>query len=448
MNTFDVAIIGGGPAGYSAAEKAAKAGLKVILFEKEAVGGVCLNEGCIPTKTLLYTAKLYDSMKTASKYGLYCPEYTYDLSRIMSRKQRVVRKLNAGIRRRLLDSGVTSIYAEAHIVSYTAETVEIRALDETYMAHYLILATGSHSVVPPIEGIDKIDYWSSREALLTDHIPENLLIVGGGVIGMEFASFFTSMGSKVTIVELLPEILAGMDTEIAGLYRQDCEAKGVVFHLDTRIQSVKDHLAVVLHADGKTLEIPFDKILLAAGRKPNLDVIRGLPVVCNNKGVQVTCNMQTSMEHVYACGDITGFSMLAHTAEREAIVAVNHILGIEDAMRYRAIPGVLYASPEVASVGYTQEQLDELNVRYDVKKIPMTYAGRFVVENESFVGLCKVLIDEHDKILGVHILGTPASELIVAAAMAIDQRLTVEQWQKTVFPHPTVAEVMKETLSH
>ena len=448
MNTFDVAIIGGGPAGYSAAEKAAKAGLKVILFEKEAIGGVCLNEGCIPTKTLLHTAKLYDSMKSASKYGLYCPEFTYDLSRIMSRKLRVVRKLNAGIRRRLLDGGVTSIYSEAHIESYTVDAVQIRALDEMYSARYLILASGSHSVIPPIEGIEKVDYWSSREALQTDHIPDHLLIVGGGVIGMEFASFFTSMGSKVTVVEMMPEILAGMDTEIACLYRQDCESKGVAFYLESQVKSVSDHVAIVQQAGGEEVEITFDKLLLAAGRKPNLDVLGCLPVVCNNKGVQVTCNMQTSLEHVYACGDITGFSMLAHTAEREAIVAVNHILGVEDAMRYRAIPGVLYASPEVASVGYTQEQLDQLNVKYDVKKIPMTYAGRFVVENENFVGLCKVLIDEHEKILGVHILGTPASELIVAAAMAIEQRLSVDQWQKTVFPHPTVAEVMKETLSH
>ncbi len=446
MNAFNLAIIGGGPAGYSAAEKAAKAGLKVVLFEKQAMGGVCLNEGCIPTKTLLYSAKLYESLKTADKFGIKCEEYSYDLPRIMSRKQKVVRKLTAGIRNRLTEQGVVMIKQEAVVEAHSEHEVTLRSLDEIYTAKYLILATGSHSFIPPIEGLDSVDYWTSKEALMVDHIPEKLLIVGGGVIGMEFATFFNSMGSKVTIVEMLPEILHGMDMEIAGLYRKDCISNGMEFHLSTTIDKVDNGVAHLRAEDGKTTEVAFDNILIAAGRKPNLDVLAGLQVVCNARGVQVSCNMQTSLPNVYACGDITGFSMLAHTAEREANVAVNHIIGHEDAMRYGAIPGVLYAYPEVASVGYTQDQLDHLNVKYDCKKIPMTYAGRFVVENEKFMGLCKVLIDEHKKILGVHILGTPASELIVVAAMAIEQRLTVDQWQKTVFPHPTVAEVMKEIL--
>lgn len=441
--TYQLAIIGGGPAGYTAAEKAARAGLSVILFERNALGGVCLNEGCIPTKTLLYSAKMYDHFKVAAKYGLSCESFGVDMAKIQSRKTKIIRKLTAGIRNRLTQHGVTLVPAEAVVEEYSANWFRIRAGEELYEAQRLLLATGSEVAVPPIPGLDAVSYLTSKEMLELKEIPSDLLIIGGGVIGMEFAGFYNSMGTKVTVVEMLPEILAGVDREIAGLYREECRKKGIEFYLSARVNCI-DGGEVILTQDAEEVKLPFSSLLVAAGRRPVFD--RKLPLETDGKRLRITSNMRTSLPNVYACGDITGFSMLAHTAEREAEVAVNHILGIPDDMSYDAIPGVVYTSPEVAWVGYTEEQLRQEGISFCVKKLPMSYAGRFVVENEGLNGLCKILIGEDERILGVHILGTPASEFIIAAGMAITQKLTVEEWEKTVFPHPTVSEILKEVI--
>ncbi|MEG1905349.1 MAG: dihydrolipoyl dehydrogenase [Bacteroidales bacterium] len=444
--TYQLAIIGGGPAGYTAAEKAAQAGLSVILFERNALGGVCLNEGCIPTKTLLYSAKMYDHFKVADKFGLSCAEYGVNLPKIQSRKNKIIRKLTAGIRSRLTSANVTMVNAEAGVERYASNRILIQAAGETYEAERLLLATGSESWVPPIPGIETASYWTSADALRVDEIPAELTIVGGGVIGMEFAGFFQSMGTKVTIIEMLPEILAGIDGEIAALYREEFRKKGVAFYLSARVEEINGSVIRITH-DGEEKELSYSRLLIAAGRRPVLRQGSELPYEMEGKRIRVNRFMQTSLPNVYACGDITGVSMLAHTAEREAAVAVNHMLGIADEMSYRAIPGVVYTSPEVAAVGYTEEQLKERGIAYSVRKLPMSYAGRFVVENEGFNGLCKLLVSESHTVLGVHILGTPSSEFIVAAGMAIEHELTLSEWEKTVFPHPTVSEILKEVMN-
>lgn len=445
MKTYQLAIIGGGPAGYMAAEKAAKAGLSVVLFERKALGGVCLNEGCIPTKTLLYSAKMYEHFKVADKYGLSCDSYGMNVSKIQARKNKIIRKLTAGIRTRLTGAGVTIVTAEAIIENYDAGKVVIKAADELHEAHNLLLATGSETAVPPIPGLNETAFWTSAEALNAPEIPTELVVIGGGVVGMEFACYFNSMGSKVTVIEMLPEILGGMDGEVAALFRDECRKKGITFYLSARVERVTPNEVFFTH-EGEEKSVAATQMLLAAGRRPVLHSIAVLSLEMDGKRIRVDEHMQTSLPHVYACGDITGTSMLAHTAEREAAVAVNHILGVEDEMSYRAIPGVVYTSPEVSGVGYTEEQLKQLSIPYHVHKLPMSYAGRFVVENEAFNGFCKLLVAENDTVLGVHILGTPSSEFIVAAGMAIEHRLTLNEWRKTVFPHPTVSEILHEIM--
>ena len=445
---FQLAIIGGGPAGYSAAEAAGKAGLNVVLFEKNALGGVCLNEGCIPTKTLLYSAKVFDGARNASKYAVKVDNVSFDIAKIVSRKQKVVRKLVLGIKNKMSESGVTVVTGEAYIQDKNT----IKCGDEVYKCEKLMLCTGSKTFVPPVKGLEKIDFWTHREALDCNELPESLVIIGGGVIGMEFASYFCSLGVKVTVVEMTSEILGGIDKEIASLLRAEYTKKGITFMLDTKVTEIcnEDSGKVIVKyqtADGDgTVET--DKLLVSAGRHActegyGLENL-SLEFTPQNRIKVDTKTMMTSVDGVYACGDITGFSMLAHTAVREAEVAVSHICGKDDNMSYKAIPGVVYTNPEVASVGMTEEMAKAVGFDYKVMKLPMAYAGRFVAENEGVNGICKVITTSNDTIIGAHILGNPASELIVIAGMMIERGKKLEDFKKFVFHHPTVGEIFRE----
>lgn len=450
--TFDIAIIGGGPAGYNAAAAAAGKGLKTVLFEKNKVGGVCLNEGCIPTKALLHSANLYDEMQESSKYGIkvegaIAPDY----KRIVARKTKIVKKLIAGVAMKLEAAGVTTVNAEARLDGEENGLVRIQAGEDTYTVKHVIIATGSETVIPPIKGLDTVEYWTSREALDAKELPEDIVVIGGGVIGMEFASIFTSMGVKVTVVEMMPEILGAMDKETSAMLREEYAKKGIKFYLNTKVTEVSPTAVTVETAEGVTEEIPASRILLSVGRRPvsaglGLDT---LSIEMNRNAVVVNQYMQTSDKRVYAAGDITGFSLLAHTAIREGEVALNHILGgADDPMSYRAIPGVVYTHPEIAGVGRTEEDLQAKGETYKVVKLPMSYSGRFVVENEGGNGLCKLITDKDDTIIGCHMIGNPASELIVLAGIAIADKSKVEEFRRHVFPHPTVAEIMHEVLFH
>ena len=445
---YDIAIIGGGPAGYNAAEKAAINGLKTVLFEKNAIGGVCLNEGCIPTKTLLYSAKLLDNMKGASKYGILEGEQAgFDLGKIISRKDKVVKKLTGGVKMKLTSSGVDIVEGVATLLGENSDKIRISCNEVEYVVKYVLVCTGSDTIIPPIKGLADVAYWTSKEALEIKELPKSLVIIGGGVIGIEFASFFNSMGVKVTVIEMMPEILGAMDKETSAMLRKEYAKKGIDFHLNTKVTEVSPE-GVTIEKDSKTSIINADRILLSVGRKANTDKVglSNLSVEILRNGVRVNEYMQTSHPRVYACGDITGYSMLAHTAIRESDVAVNHILGIDDPMSYKAIPGVVYTNPEIAGIGKTEEELKATGSYYQVLKLPMAYSGRFVAENELGNGLCKLIIDEEAKIIGCHMLGNPASELITIAGMAIEQELTVDDFRKVVFPHPTVSEIIHESL--
>lgn len=313
-----------------------------------------------------------------------------------------------------------------------------------------MICTGSEASVPPIPGLaeagDRI--LTNREILALKEQPATLVIIGGGVIGMEFASFYNSLGAKVTVVEMLPEILGGLDTELSALLRDQYAKKGITFHLSSKVTKV-DNDTVWFEANGQTNSVQGDKILLSVGRRP---VTKGfglenLGVELVRGGIKVDDRLRTNVPNVFAAGDVTGFSLLAHTASREGEVVVNNLLGKNDRMRYNAIPGVVYTNPEVAGVGLTEEAAKAQGIEVKVAKLPMAYAGRFIAENEGGSGLCKVILGaRYGEVLGVHLLGNPSSEMIYGACIAIEQEMTLDALKEVVFPHPTVSEILKETL--
>ena len=455
---YDLAILGGGPGGYVAAGRAGAAGLSVVLFEKRELGGVCLNEGCIPTKTLLYSAKVYDYTRHADRYGVNVPESAIDFGAIFKRKEKVVKKLVGGVKVQMRNANVEVVKEEAAIAGKEADGFVITAGEATYSARNILVCTGSEAAVPPIpglrEGLGDVVV-TNREILSLTEQPERLVVIGGGVIGMEFASFFNSIGTQVTVVEMLPKILGPLDDEISAMLQAQYAKKGVDFHLSCKVVAVEGNEVVYEDAEGNTCRAAGDKILVSVGRRANLEGLGlekiGVELALNPAGrpygIKVDEKMRTNVPGVYAAGDVTGFSMLAHTASREGEVALNTILGKEDAMSYKAIPGVVYTNPEVAGVGVTEAEAAKQGLDYTVLKLPMAFSGRFVAENERGEGLCKVIVDAKTQtVLGVHMLGNPCSEIIQSACIAIDKKITVGQLKEVVFPHPTVSEILKETL--
>ena len=450
---YDIAIIGGGPGGYVAAEKAGKKGLKTVLFEKKDLGGVCLNEGCIPTKTLLYSAKLYDQARKGEKYGLRIEGAELDYKKMVDRKTKVMRKLVAGIGLRMKGAAVEVVKAEALIMGRTEEgAIRIAAGETTYEAKNLLICTGSETFIPPIPGLDTETneaIVTSRELLAAKETPASITIIGGGVIGMEFASLYNSLGAEVHVVEMMPEILGAMDAEVSAMLRAQYTKKGVHFHLSCRVTHIEGHCVTYVDSEGTEQAIESEKILLSVGRRANtkgygLDT---LGVELERGGIKVDEKMRTNVPGVYAAGDVTGFSMLAHTASREAEVVINNLCGHEDIMTYDAIPGIVYTNPEVAGVGLTEAQAQQQGIDYDCMKLPMAYSGRFVAENEGGEGICKVIAEKTThRIIGVHMLGNPCSEIIGTACIAIEQGMTIEQFEHVVLPHPTVTEILKETV--
>lgn len=448
---IDLAIIGGGPAGYVAAERAGAKGLKVVLFEKRELGGVCLNEGCIPTKTLLYSAKIYDTAIHGDKYGVFAKDATFDFGKIVDRKSRVVRRLVAGVGAKMKAHGVQVVKGQAMIEGRSSEGIKISCNGESFLAANLLVCTGSEAFVPPILGLKEAGdiILTNREILALKEQPESLVIIGGGVIGMEFASFYNSLGTKVTVVEMLPEILGGLDKELSAMLRGIYAKRGVEFNLSCKVTKIDGNVVTYVDAEGGEHTVSGDKILVSVGRRPvtagfGLD---SLGVEMNRGGIKVDNKMRTNVPGVYAAGDVTGFSLLAHTASREGEVVVNNLTGREDSMRYDAIPGVVYTNPEISGVGLTEQSAKEKGIAYKVATLPMAYAGRFVAENEGGNGVCKVLVGEkYGEVLGVHMLGNPSSEMIYGACMAIEAEMTVKELEEVVFPHPTVSEIFKETI--
>jgi len=340
------------------------------------------------------------------------------------------------------------VYANAEISERASDHIKIKTLDNIYECRNLLLATGSEALIPPIKGLVREEILTNREILEITSVPESLAIIGGGVIGMEFASFFNSMGCKVSVIEMLDEILGPTDREMSALLRQDFAKKGIEFYLGSKVVEIKGK-EVLFERNDLAESIISEQILISVGRKPvvqglNLEVL-GVEIL--RGGVKIDDRCRTNIPNVYAAGDITGFSLLAHTASREGEVAINNICGIPDRMRYNAIPTIVYTNPEISCVGLTEEEAKSKEIGYKVRTLPMAFAGRFVIENEGKNGLVKILVGEKfNEVLGVHMIGNPSSEMIFGAAIMIEMQMRISDVEQIVFPHPTVSEILKETV--
>ncbi len=449
---YDLIVLGGGPAGYLAGERAGQAGLRALVIEKRAFGGVCLNEGCVPSKSLLYSAKVFDYANHGEKYGVTVSGASIDQKKVIDRKNKVVNTLVSGIEMTLKSHKVDTVKAIGKITGKTAEGYTVEADGKVYTAKNLIIATGSSAVVPPIpgvrEGVESGMVLTNREVLDLTEIPKNLVVIGGGVIGLEMASYYNSVGSNVTVVEMLPKIAGPTDEDISDILLKNYKAKGITFHLGAKVTEVTKN-SVVFEKDGKTESVAADKVLLSIGRRAvSADIGLETIGVEVNRGAIVTDRfMKTNVPGVYAAGDVNGKSMLAHTAYREAEVAINNILGKKDIMRYDAIPAVIYTNPEVGSCGETERTAKEKGYDIEVVKLPMAYSGRYVAENEGGNGIIKLVVDKkYRRVLGCHVLSNYASEFIIAAVMMIESQWKIDDIKEFVFPHPTVCEIMREAL--
>ncbi len=454
MEIFDLLVVGGGPGGYLCAERAAQGGLNVALFEKKALGGTCLNEGCIPTKTLLNSSKMYRHAKESEAFGVTAEGVTYNHAKVIERKDKVVKTLVAGVGATMKSNKVNVITADAKIAGRGENGFLVEADGKTYEGKRLVIASGSETVVPPVpglkEGLESGFVVTNREVLDEKTLPENLVVIGGGVIGLEMAYYFASIGVKVTVIEMMNKIAGATDAEICKVLTDAFVKKGMEFKLSSKVLEVKKD-SVIYEENGEKKELKCDKVLLSAGRKPatgNIG-IETLGIEMDRAAVKTDRHLCTNVSGVYAIGDCNGKLMLAHTAYREAEVAVNHMLGKNDEMRYDVIPSVIYTDPEVASVGLSKEAAEEKGMKVKEVKLPLSYAGRYLAETEGGKGFVKIVVDtERNRLVGCHMVGSYASEIIMTATMMVDTELTPTRLQKLVFPHPTVAEIIREAIFH
>jgi len=442
---YDLIVIGAGPGGYEAAAAAGRMGQKTALVEKEFIGGACLNVGCIPAKTYLRSANFFAECKNADAYGLEISSVGFNLEAVAKRKNRVVNTLARGVEGLLKRSGVEIIKGHARLAS--RHSVQIGT--DSYQARNILIATGSRPAIPPIPGIQSSGVMDSTGVLNLTKLPGKVAIMGGGYVGLEFACFFAATGVDVTVIEMLPQIAAGSDHDIASRLQHALKKSGVVFmtsHVVTAVEEGKVHCE---DSGGAQTTVSADCIVNALGRVPVVDGLElaSAGVDFDARGIKTSEQGKTNVPGIWACGDVTGRRMLAHAATREGLVAVANMFGGKDRIRYDSIPSVIYTHPEAAGVGKTENELKALGVEYKKSLVPMAVAGRFVVENEGASGIVKVLAGaRYREILGVHALGNMSSEFIVAAAQMIETEMCVEDVETVVFPHPTVSEALKHAI--
>ncbi len=451
MEKFDVVVIGGGPGGYLCAERSAQAGFKTAVIEKRALGGTCLNEGCVPTKSLLYCAKQYAAAKHGENYGVSASDVKYDHAAVVDRKDKVVKTLVSGVGATMKHAGVKVYSAEGKIKGRGADgTFEVLAGEETISCDRLVIATGSVTAVPPVpglkEGLASGFVVTNREVLDMKELPKTIVCMGGGVIGLEMACYFATVGVKVIIVEMMPKIAGPTDKDICDNLMKTYSKEGMEFKLNAKVLEISANSVTYEDAEGKHV-VECDKVLLSAGRRADVSTVNveALKIETERGAIVTDSHMCTNVPGVYAIGDCNGKLMLAHTAYREAEVAVHHMQGVKDEMRYEAIPSVIYTNPEVACVGETKESAEKKGMKVKCVKVPMMMSGRYVAETMNGDGFAKLVYDVDRKCLvGVQIIGNYASEMIFGAAMMLETQMPVEQLKKIVFPHPTVCEVIRE----
>lgn len=441
----DLIVIGAGPGGYEAAAHAARMGKKVTLIEKQYLGGTCLNVGCIPAKTFLRSSKLFHECGQAAAYGIRVASPEFDMAAVVERKKRIVGTLTRGVGTMLRSAGVEVLTGTAELAGRNAVLLDGSKLE----ASHILLASGSRPAVPPIPGLDSPTVLDSNRIFDLTSIPKNVAIIGGGIIGLEFACFFHEIGAKVEVFEMLPKIAGNTDDEIATRLLRILEKQGIAFHLSAKVLEIRGNTLQYAQPDGSNASFTAECLLNATGRSPNVQGL-GLEdagVDFSPKGVRTDEYGRTNVPGIWACGDVTGRRMLAHAATREGIAAVNNMFGKKDRIRYNAIPSVLYTHPEVACVGASEEELKAAGTEYRKAMVPMAVAGRFLIENEGASGVVKVLTGaRYGELLGVHAIGDGSSEFIVAAATMIETEMTASAAGEIVFPHPTVSEALREAI--
>lgn len=445
-----IIIVGGGPGGYVAAIRAAQLGAQVTLIEKDTLGGTCLNLGCIPTKALLQSADILARIRHAETFGISVEKVSIDFSAVTKRKEAVVKRLVAGVTSLLRKNRIKVIKGIGTLVD--SRTVGILGESDKINADSIIIATGSKPSTVSIKGIDEPGVITSDEALTMGQLPKSIVIIGGGVIGLEFAQIMHRMGSEVTIVEMMPQILPTEDTEIANMLEEVLKKEGIEIFTNatvTSIRSAKQEEKVVSFTtrDGNgERERIAEKVLLSVGRCPYTDDlgVNKLGLAMDNDRLVVNEQMETNIPGVYAIGDVVGGLMLAHVAMDEGKCAVENVMGADCKIDYRAIPRCVYTSPEVAGVGLTETDAKEEYGNIKVGRFPFTASGRALILNET-AGMAKIIADaSYGEILGVHIIGPQATELVAEAVLGIRMEATFEDIASTIHAHPTLSEAVME----
>lgn len=439
-NSFDIIIIGGGPGGYKTATYAASKGLTALVVEKAEFGGTCLNCGCIPTKTYARNAEIIQTLKEADIYGLDELSFSFNFKTAYERKNNVIDALRNGISTLLSAPGITVVKGEAVLKSASSVSVN----GEEYSAKNIIIATGSESKTLPIAGLDADMICDSTWLLSTDTLPKRICIVGAGVIGMEFASILNSFGCEVSVVEFLKECLPALDGDIAKRLRKCLEKRGVAFYMQSGLKSAAKG-KVVFEKKGKETELETEKVLLAVGRKPNVEGL-GLDevgIAYDKKGITVNDMMQTSVPGVYAIGDVNGRQMLAHAAEMQGKRAVNSILGLQDDIRFDIMPAAIFTNPEAACVGKTEELLKAEGMEYICQKHYYRANGKALAMNET-EGMLKLLAGKNGLIIGCHVYGAHAADLVQEVSVLMCRNTTLQQLHDMTHIHPTLSEIIVE----
>ena len=451
---FDVVIIGGGPGGYVAAIRAAQLGMKTAVVEREHMGGICLNWGCIPTKALLRSSEIYHTLHNLEAFGLSAKDVKFDLSKIVARSRSVSAQLTKGISGLMKKNKVTVIDGHGKLAGKGKVLVEKdgKKVDELTAKH-IILATGARArVLPGMEPDGKL-VWTYKEALVPDTMPKSLLVVGSGAIGIEFASFFRTLGAEVTVVEVMDRVLPVEDEEISKFAQKAFEKQGMKIHTKTTVKALKkgkDNVTATLEADGKTTEITVDRVILAVGIVGNVENLglEGTKVKVDKTHIVVDQYSQTGEPGVYAIGDLTGAPWLAHKASHEGVICVEKIAGVKGVhpLNVKNIPGCTYCWPQVASVGMTEKAAKEAKKEIKVGRFQFMGNGKAIALGEP-EGLIKTIFDaKTGELLGAHMIGAEVTEMIQGYAIAKAGELTEGELMHTVFPHPTLSEMMHESV--
>lgn len=444
-------VIGGGPGGYVAAIRGAQLGAEVTLIEKEKLGGTCLNVGCIPTKVLLHSSELLHEVKEAKALGIEVnEEVKVNWPQLQNRKNTVVNTLVSGVSSLLEHNKVKVINGTGTFEGKSSiKVTKDQGESENIQFDNVIISSGSVPFIPPIKGKELEGVIDSTGALSLDSIPKSMVIIGGGVIGIEFANIFNSLGCKVTVIEMLPFILPPVDREISEILKEKLKKDGIDIYNNckvTKIENNNENLKVSFEEDNSKLNIEAQKVLIAVGRRANISNLNleSTGVYIEKGYISVNDSMETNIKGIYAIGDCTGKNMLAHVASDQGIIAVENIMGKNKKMDYKTVPACVYTKPELASVGLTEEQAKERGIDYKVGKFPLIYNGKSLIMNDT-EGFIKIIADKkYEEVLGVHILGPRATDLITEAALALRLEATLEEIITTVHAHPTIGEAMKE----